>query len=95
MDVLGLVSAVVVLAANTHDNTAGIILLDQVAGHAGGVVRKALVDQGVKTQVVMHGVGLGTDVEIVARNQEVQVGVVDGCGHQRREELPGRGDVFE
>lgn len=42
VDVLGLVVAVVVLAASTHDNAAGIILLDQVAEHAGGTVRKAL-----------------------------------------------------
>ena len=45
VDVLGLVITVVVLAANTHDNAAGIVLLDQVAEHAGGTVRKALVDQ--------------------------------------------------
>ncbi|MFD8748118.1 IS5 family transposase [Streptomyces sp. NPDC059616] len=48
VDVLGLVITVVVLAANTHDNAAGIVLLDQVAEHAGGTVRKALVDQGFK-----------------------------------------------
>jgi transposase len=46
VDVLGLVIAVVVLSANTHDNAAGIILLDQVTEHADGSVRKALVDQG-------------------------------------------------
>ncbi|MET8103053.1 hypothetical protein ABZV29_42710 [Streptomyces sp. NPDC005236] len=51
-------------------NTAGIILLDQVAEHAGGTVRKALVDQGFKNQVVMHGVGQGIDVEIVERNPQ-------------------------
>lgn len=70
VDVLGLVIAVVVLAANTHDNAAGIILLDQVAEHAGKTVRKALVDQGFKNQVVAHGAGLGIDVEIVARNPQ-------------------------
>ncbi|MEU2834702.1 IS5 family transposase [Streptomyces lavendulae] len=59
-----------ILAANTHDNTAGIILLDQVAEHAGGTVRKALVDQGFKNQVVMHGAGLGIDVEIVERSPQ-------------------------
>jgi hypothetical protein len=46
VDVLGLVIAVTVLAANTHDNAAGVTLLDQVAEHAGGTVRKVLVDQG-------------------------------------------------
>ncbi|MFI5812409.1 transposase [Streptomyces sp. NPDC051643] len=50
VDVLGLVIAVVVLAASTHDNTAGIMLPDQVAEHAGDSVRKALVDQGFKNQ---------------------------------------------
>jgi transposase len=33
VDVLGLVIAVVVLTANTHDNAAGIVLLDQVTEH--------------------------------------------------------------
>ncbi|MER5228341.1 IS5 family transposase [Streptomyces flaveus] len=70
VDVLGRVIAVIVLAANTHDNAAGIALLDQVAEHAGGTVRKALVDQGFKNQVVAHGSGLGIDVEIVERNPQ-------------------------
>lgn len=68
MDVPGLVIAVVVLTANVHDTTAGIVLLDQVAEHTGGTVRKALVDQGFKNQVVDHGAGLGIDVEIVERD---------------------------
>ncbi|AVV40480.1 IS5/IS1182 family transposase [Streptomyces sp. P3] len=72
VDVLGLVIAVVVLAANAHDNAAGIALLDQVAEHAGSTVRKALVDQGCKNQVVLHGAGLGIDVEIVERNPLVK-----------------------
>lgn len=70
VDVLGLVIAVIVLAANTHDNAAGIALLDQVAEHTGGIVRKALVDQGFKTAVVAHGTALGIDVEIVERNPQ-------------------------
>ncbi len=53
------------LAANTHDNTAGIVLLNRVAEHTGHSVRKALVDQ-----VVAHGAGLGIDVEIVARKAQ-------------------------
>lgn len=68
MDVLGLVIAVIVLAANTHDNAAGIALLDQVAEHTGGMVEKALVDQGFKNQVTAHGASLGIDVETVTRN---------------------------
>ncbi|CAL9608641.1 hypothetical protein SUDANB58_05586 [Streptomyces sp. enrichment culture] len=55
MDALGLVVAAVVLAANTDDNTAGIVLLDQVAEYAGGSVREALVDQGFKNQVAANG----------------------------------------
>ncbi|MCX5315799.1 MULTISPECIES: IS5 family transposase [unclassified Streptomyces] len=68
VDVLGLVIAVIVLAASTHDNAAGIALLDQVAERTGGTVSKALVDQGFKKQVVVHGSGMGIDVEIVERN---------------------------
>ena len=54
MDVLGLVVAVVVLAASAHDNMAGIALLDRVAAQA-GTVRTALVDQGFTNSVVAHG----------------------------------------
>ncbi|MER6216997.1 IS5 family transposase [Streptomyces sp. NPDC001674] len=70
VDVLGLVIAVVVLAASAHDNAAGVALLDQVAEHTGGTVEKALVDQGFKNRVVAHGAGLGIDVEIVVRNPQ-------------------------
>jgi transposase len=70
VDVLGLVIAVIVLAANTHDNAAGVALLNQVVEHAGETVRKALVDQGFKNQVVAHGSGLGIEVEIVERNPQ-------------------------
>ncbi len=70
VDVLGLVIAVVVLAASTHDNAAGIALLDQVFENAGGTVEKVLVDQGFKNQFAAHGAGLGIDVEVVARNPQ-------------------------
>ncbi|MFI1972606.1 IS5 family transposase [Streptomyces cinnamoneus] len=70
VDVLGLVIAVVVFAANAHDNAAGTTLLDQVAEHTGGTVEKALVDQGFKTAVVAHGATLGIDVEVVERNPQ-------------------------
>jgi len=70
VDVLGLVIAVTVLAANAHDNAAGIALLDQVAEHTGGTVGKTLVDQGFKNQVVAHGAGLGIEVETVMRNPQ-------------------------
>lgn len=70
VDVLGLVIAIAILSANTHDNTAGIALLDQVAEHTGGTVGKVLVDQGFKNQIVDHGTRLGADVETVARNPQ-------------------------
>ena len=67
VDVLGLVVAVVVLAASAHENTAGIALLEQVAAHT-STVSKALVDQGVKNSVVTYGAAVGIDVEVVERN---------------------------
>jgi transposase len=54
VDVLGLVIAVVVLAASPHENTAGIALLDRVAAQT-DTVRVALVDQGFKNTVIAHG----------------------------------------
>ncbi|MER6948126.1 IS5 family transposase [Nonomuraea sp. NPDC000554] len=68
VDVLGLVIAVVMLAASAHENVAGIALLDRVAASTEGTATKALVDQGFKNTVVAHGSGLGIDVEIVERN---------------------------
>ena len=67
MDVLGLVVAVVVLAAPAHENAAGIALLDRVAAQA-STVRTALVDQGFKNAVVAHGATVGIDVQVVERN---------------------------
>jgi transposase len=67
VDVLGLVIAVVVLAASAHENTAGIALLDQVAAQA-PTVSTALVDQGFKSSVVAHGAAAGIDVQVVERN---------------------------
>ncbi|MFB4284714.1 transposase [Nonomuraea sp. MTCD27] len=68
VDVLGLVIAVVMLAASAHENTAGIALLDRVTATTEGTVTKALVDQGFKNTVVAHGSDLGIDVEIIERN---------------------------
>jgi transposase len=70
VDVLGLVVAVVVLAAPAHENAAGIALLDRVA-HA-GTVSKALADQGFKSSVVVHGAALGIDVQVAERNPAVK-----------------------
>ncbi|MFD4601878.1 IS5 family transposase [Streptomyces sp. NPDC058464] len=67
VDVLGLVIAVMVLAASVHDNTAGIALLDKVAADT-DTVEKALVDQGFKNAVVAHGVQVGIEAEIAERN---------------------------
>ncbi len=64
---LGLVIAVVVLAASVHDNAVGIALLDKVAADT-DTVQKALVDQGFKNAVVAHGQKVGIEVEIVERN---------------------------
>ncbi|WP_223166523.1 transposase [Nonomuraea sp. SYSU D8015] len=69
VDALGLVIAVVVLAASAHDNTAGIALLDRVAAATPpGSVRTALVDQGFKGSVASHGATHGIDVKTVERN---------------------------
>jgi transposase len=67
VDVLGLVIAVVVLAASAHENTAGIALLDQVASST-PTVSKALAGQGFKSSVVSHGATVGIGAEVVERN---------------------------
>ncbi|MFG2677352.1 IS5 family transposase [Streptomyces sp. NPDC048445] len=67
VDVLGLVIAVVVVAASAHENAVGIALLDRVAADT-DTVERALVDQGFKNAVVAHGEKVGIEVEVVARN---------------------------
>jgi transposase len=67
VDVLGLVVAVVVLAASAHENTAGIALLERVTANT-STVSKALVDQGFKNSVVAYGATVGIDVQVVERN---------------------------
>jgi transposase len=67
VDVLGLIIAVVVMAASVHDNAIGTALLDKLATTT-STVSKALVDQGFKNTVVEHGREIGIDVEIVERN---------------------------
>lgn len=88
VDVLGLVIAVTVLAANTHDNAAGIALLDLVTEHTGGTVRKALVDQGFKNQVAVHGTRLGIGIETVERNPQ-ETGFVPQTKRWRVEQTYG------
>ncbi|MGW6318790.1 hypothetical protein [Streptomyces sp. NPDC055099] len=65
-DVLGLLIAVIVVAASVHDNAIGITLLDQVAAD-NPTVTKGWVDAGFKNAVVEHGRSLGIDVEVVSR----------------------------
>lgn len=62
---LGLVIAVVVVAAPAHENAVGIALLDRVAADT---VEKVPVDQGFENAVVAHGEKVGMEVEVVARN---------------------------
>lgn len=68
VDVIGLVIAVVVMAASAQDNAVGTRLLDKVA--TVGTIAKAWVDQGFKTTVVEHGAEHGIDVEVVKRNPD-------------------------
>nr|WP_241672355.1 transposase [Streptomyces sp. IB2014 016-6] len=49
VDVLGLIIGLMILAASTHDNEAGIALLDQAAERCGMRLEKALVDQASRT----------------------------------------------
>lgn len=71
IDIIGLIIAVVVLAASAHDNDIGKTLISRVAATA-PTVHKALVDQGFKQSVVDHGAGLGVEVDIVQRNPSDQ-----------------------
>jgi transposase len=70
-DVIGLLIAVLVTAANVHDNAIGTALLDKVAAHNPSVT-KAWVDAGFKNAVVAHGAALGIDVEVVARDPDAR-----------------------
>ncbi len=67
VDVLGLIIAVVVMAASATDNAIGVKLLDKVVAHT-PTVTKAWVDSGLKDDVAIHGAVLGIDVEQVKRN---------------------------
>jgi transposase len=70
-DVIGLIIAVVVMAASTHDNVIGTALLDKVAAD-NPTVTKAWVDAGFKDAVAIHGALLGVDVEVVKRDPDVK-----------------------
>ena len=71
VDVLGLVIAVVVVAACVHDDAIGIRLLDKVAVDNPSVT-EAWVDAGFKNAVAGHASPLGTDVEVVHRDPQVK-----------------------
>jgi hypothetical protein len=57
-----------VLAASAHDNAAGSALLDQAAERCGNRLEKAMVDQGFRDEVVIHGAMLGITVDVVRRS---------------------------
>jgi transposase len=67
VDTLGLIIAVVVMAASATDNQIGARLLDHVVEHT-PTVTKAWVDAGFKDDVAIHGALLGIDVEQVRRD---------------------------
>ena len=68
VDVLGLIIAVVVMAASATDNAIGVRLLDKVVAHT-PTVTKAWVDAGFKDDVAIHGAVLGIDVQQVKRTE--------------------------
>ncbi|MDX3433537.1 hypothetical protein PV664_32005 [Streptomyces sp. ME01-18a] len=66
VDVLGLVIAVIVLAASTHDNAAGIAPRRRT--HLRHGPQGARRPKGFKKRVTQHGSSMGIDVEIVQRD---------------------------
>jgi len=69
-DTLGLLLAVIVMAASATENQAGISLLSQ-AKAAYPTISKAWTDEGFKKQAVEHGARLGVNVEIVPRRSDI------------------------
>jgi transposase len=67
VDALGLIIAVVVMAASATDNAVGTRLLDKVVEYT-PTVTKVWVDAGFKDDVAIHGAVLGIDVEQVKRS---------------------------
>jgi transposase len=67
VDALGLIIAVVVMAASATDNQIGVRLLDRVVAHT-PTVTKVWVDAGFKDDVAIHGALMGIDVEQVKRS---------------------------
>lgn len=70
-DALGLLLAVIVVAASVTENKAGIAVLDQVKDlHP--TIAKTWVDTGFKNQFVEHAAHLGIDAEVVNRNTQAR-----------------------
>jgi transposase len=67
VDALGLIIAVVVVAASVTDNAVGVQLLDKVLAHT-PTVRTVWVDAGFKDEVAIHGAVHGIDVQQVKRS---------------------------
>ncbi|MFI1524503.1 hypothetical protein [Kitasatospora cineracea] len=70
VDVLGLAIGVVVLAAGAHDTEAGTALPDRAAERCGTRLEKALVGQGVKDAVIIHGAVKDITVEVLRRTPD-------------------------
>lgn len=70
-DALGLLLAVIVLAASVTENNAGIQVLDQAKASHPTIV-KTWVDAGFKNQFVEHAARLGVDAEVVPRNTDTK-----------------------
>jgi len=70
-DTLGLLLAVIVVAASVTENAAGTQLLSQAKG-AHPQVTRAWADAGFKNQVIEHGADLGINVEVVPRKAGVK-----------------------
>jgi transposase len=70
-DTLGLLLAVVVLAACVTDNNAGIKAIDQAKADHPAIV-KTWVDTGFKNKFVEHAATLGIDAEVVPRNEQAR-----------------------
>lgn len=70
-DTLGLLLAVIVVAASVSENKAGIQVLDQVKATYPTVV-KTWVDTGFKNQFIEHAAEIGVDAEVVHRNADVR-----------------------
>ena len=70
-DTLGLLLAVIVLAASATDNNAGIAAINQAKANHPTIV-KTWVDTGFKNKFIEHAATLGIDAEVVPRNEQVR-----------------------